>query len=657
MLESAYIAKSVIIYEGQTNPDPRDPILRQEDSIPIRNDDEHLPIVCKILPKFFMVYAKFKNAALAPLEIVCKETLKEIKLSPFYTKITIPDPAISTNPFESIDPDLKWISDFNTAVEIGMAVEIELNKEQYESGFQYIVVYGIQDDLTPQETAFEAQSLFKAHRYTDGFSFLKQGAPTNLTKDKSGEEYSSSPQPDPNMCRSIEFSALNKDIPGAIVDFVSDGRVFERALGITSVAQGVQNANNTDQIDALNMATVLWPVALGCFFENFINHLQIQPQLQLSKLRYHFIKYVKAHGSIPPIRVGKVPYGILPITKLLFDDDSLSGWKDFQIIPNTDNIRTFFLTLKDRWTKETPSIDKKTSFIEEVPTVMKISGNGMPPQPLSPVPTENLLNILSMDAISHLYLVRGARSVLYIAEYLRQIPPFNSIPITAFRNMLKRGNQDYVNRILNLTFRGLGSALFIDNLYYLVLGSGITDLAIPMVKFSPDSLIIRPNYIQEMYDDIDGPDRNFLKLTRNQIGLPDYPALLYKLLRYSASFMGNHDESHISEFKESLFYLYKIGWTNADKLESLMLQTLDLTSYRLDAWLTSFANQRLESLRNTNDIGLYMGAFGWIENLMPKNFGQSSTKGVDQGGYIHAPSHSHAAAGSSFTKWILDSFQ
>ena len=76
-----------------------------------------------------------------------------------------------------------------------------------------------------------------------------------------------------------------------------------------------------------------------------------------------------------------------------------------------------------------------------------------------------------------------------------------------------------------------------------------------------------------------------------------------------------------------------------DRLKTLMLYTLDLVSYRLDAWICSIANQRLENMREIKEKGLYAGAFGWIENLMPRAETQAS-----EGGYIQAPSYAHAAA-------------
>ena len=48
-----------------------------------------------------------------------------------------------------------------------------------------------------------------------------------------------------------------------------------------------------------------------------------------------------------------------------------------------------------------------------------------------------------------------------------------------------------------------------------------------------------------------------------------------------------------------------------DKLEILLLETLDLFSYRLDAWLTGLAAQQLNF--RPKEKGMALGAFGWLE--------------------------------------------
>ena len=49
-----------------------------------------------------------------------------------------------------------------------------------------------------------------------------------------------------------------------------------------------------------------------------------------------------------------------------------------------------------------------------------------------------------------------------------------------------------------------------------------------------------------------------------------------------------------------------------------MQGTLDLASHRLDAWITSFATKRLASMRASQPQGVYVGAYGWVENLRPE---------------------------------------
>ena len=49
-----------------------------------------------------------------------------------------------------------------------------------------------------------------------------------------------------------------------------------------------------------------------------------------------------------------------------------------------------------------------------------------------------------------------------------------------------------------------------------------------------------------------------------------------------------------------------------------MQGTIDLASYRLDAWITSFATKRLASMRAAQPQGVYVGGYGWVENLKPE---------------------------------------
>ncbi|MCK5312254.1 MAG: helix-hairpin-helix domain-containing protein, partial [Desulfobacteraceae bacterium] len=80
--------------------------------------------------------------------------------------------------------------------------------------------------------------------------------------------------------------------------------------------------------------------------------------------------------------------------------------------------------------------------------------------------------------------------------------------------------------------------------------------------------------------------------------------------------------------------------TETQNIDLLFNSTLDLFSHRVDAWISSLAYKRLESMREAKKKGIYLGAYGWVENLKP------DYNLHDNEGYIHAPSRGQAATGA-----------
>ncbi len=107
------------------------------------------------------------------------------------------------------------------------------------------------------------------------------------------------------------------------------------------------------------------------------------------------------------------------------------------------------------------------------------------------------------------------------------------------------------------------------------------------------------------------------------------------------------------------------------RLERLFAEHLDLCSYRLDAWQMGCFNRRLQQQRFPVETegafearvqGIYLGAFGWVEDLRPApELVPVDTSAVpaslhdpkqdgplfeqpDNGGFIHGPSLNHAVA-------------
>ena len=131
---------------------------------------------------------------------------------------------------------------------------------------------------------------------------------------------------------------------------------------------------------------------------------------------------------------------------------------------------------------------------------------------------------------------------------------------------------------------------------------------------------------------------------------------------------------------EQLVALEHLKKTPTARLERLLAEHLDCASYRLDAWMTGLVNFQLASSRYSrkadaegNDLGstyrkgIYLGAYGWLENVKSENktlkpvdlanqpeLNEIFNKQVPEShkvplvrddkneGYIHAPSVNHA---------------
>jgi hypothetical protein len=106
---------------------------------------------------------------------------------------------------------------------------------------------------------------------------------------------------------------------------------------------------------------------------------------------------------------------------------------------------------------------------------------------------------------------------------------------------------------------------------------------------------------------------------------------------YAGTSVGRHlDAATPGEIGEVKAALGRLAGLSTPLLRQLLSETLDLCSHRFDAWATSVATARLESVRQqTADI--YVGGYGWLESVRPAVARTSK-------GYVHAPSPSHAAA-------------
>ncbi|MFT4964587.1 MAG: hypothetical protein ACI9PP_001870, partial [Halobacteriales archaeon] len=251
---------------------------------------------------------------------------------------------------DTVAPDgNEWMVDFQEAEDAGMALRVPLDGLagfDPKRGFDRVSVVGVRASEEATETPDALADLLAAHHYTDGLEFLPQGTPTN-NHDGSAGNGENGP------------SGLSVECVPPLIETGdrTDGDLLARALSIDPdegedhVFANVANADGTEQRDARHANSALWPATLGYSLEHLFvdNEVAGNPSLWdgidalsgsapggatspdrerleestlwLDAYRRHFVRYVRARGPFPAMRVGNQPYGILPAAAIETERD------------------------------------------------------------------------------------------------------------------------------------------------------------------------------------------------------------------------------------------------------------------------------------------------------------------------------------------------
>src|SRR5215217_5066505 len=200
-------------------------------------------------------------------------------------------------------------------------IRIKLSTGIAAAGFDFLLVMGIRDSLdAARDWTPELIQLFDAHHYTSGLSFLRPGTPSNNTPDAPSGFSSKDPGQETSYATEVRTRSIKRGDK-------SNADLLTTAFGLTNAQRifaNLPNATQKDQIDAQQMNTALWSATWGYFLLQMlgIGKPNESPLLDedIAWARNHFIQFVRANGPLPALRIGRQPYGILPVT-------SLDAWK------------------------------------------------------------------------------------------------------------------------------------------------------------------------------------------------------------------------------------------------------------------------------------------------------------------------------------------
>lgn len=631
---------------------------------------------CTILPERF-VFIGYEG------QTVTKVQVGNAVPSPL---IAAPDPSAPEDERLKHDEDgnlvmpeeLKWVADFERAVEVGMGMRIDLNPAQAERGFSRVLVIGLRLSANEQAGKNDLETLLQHHTFTrTGLALVPQGTPTNNTE-AANSGHGRFDDPD----ESFDDRKTARFTPAADWLDKRDGQWLAEYLGLEpALFAHTHNAGCSDQLAARAMNIALWPATLGYWMEGMMAPVFSRDAIE--KTREFFNRYVVGSGAVPAIRIGNQPYGILPATRF-----SEMGWLDQRLetprfnsvflqrgdsfLPYLSRLRTLLEAIGNDW----------NALLNDLSFVGKTKGD----------PHKMLLDIVGLHSGSVDWWQRYAESLrsYYNRLNLAGLGGF-------FQAILMAMQRDAATALLTkLGYAAEKAPLILEKIFSgrnnHLTGGVVDDVPLSEIAAVRSYTPAKANYLQWL---IDAANASLDALYKQDGFTEDKPptALLYLLLRHalqlgyddvtirlnenvgifnaeqaiaaraddpfinirenqmasesrygrlfavSPQITGNPTQT-VSDFitagmtslvfasylREQLGALERLKTESTARLERAFADHIDCCSYRLDAWQLGLVNYQLALMRNLHDRseaaprqGIYLGAYAWLEELRPEN--------------------------------------
>ena len=575
-----------------------------------------------------------------------------------------------------VGDDLRWLVDFDRAVDVGMGFRVDLPADLAAAGLDRLLVVGLRLSADAQEGKRLLEELLRHHRDgTAGLTILRQGTPTNNTEETDAG-YTRGDDPDASFDERLHPGpALRADTaPETRVD----GEWLGNALGVDpAIFNAVPGSRATDHLEAAAMNVALWPATLGYGLETLLH--PIFESADIERVRWFFTEFVSGRGWLPTVRIGRQPYGVLPASAWsrlqwpLKDPRPSSGVSSVVAGPREGPHRMlarlyYVLTAMDAdW----------IALAKQAPHV----GAGGDPHQL-------LLRILALHPTSVEYYQR-------FAESLEDL--YNRMRLTGSATDFMRGLESGIEAsramdlLRRLSYDGNASPDALQQLLFsranLLNGPLIEDAPLSETGGLHASTDDPWNYL-EWLRDAASRSLDALREERGFTGNKPPKAVLYLLARhallqsywdaslklgeergvmtpetvkaarhespfihvqteprggesrwgtlyaYDAQITGDPAvrvgdfitgaigaEPATSRLSEMLAAIDSLSGLPTARLERLLAEHIDTCSYRLDAWQQGFLHYALAQMRGQGAAvrdGVFLGAFGWLEDVRPK---------------------------------------
>ncbi|SHM62140.1 hypothetical protein SAMN05444266_109222 [Chitinophaga jiangningensis] len=581
----------------------------------------------------------------------------------------------------TLHDDIRWMSDFEAAIKIGLGFKIDITAEQVAQGFSRISALGIRMSGSAAKGQELLETLLEHHRISKkGCIILPQGTPTNNTEEE-GTSHQYIDDPDESYDNRKKDHLF--DLTANILE-KRDGQWLAEALGINPAAlQKVLNSDHTDQKEARLMNTALWPATLGYMMETMMHGVFTNEDIAAT--RTFFNRYISGRNTVPAIKVGKQPYGILPVTNF-----SKIGWfKPHTPVPgitvDTTGIPTTAINTGNNYLQRLYELLKKVDadFLKLLPAVSFVGKTKADPHRVlldvlgqnagtvefyqrQGQSKEDFMNRFKLEGIfseiiaallAGAYIETG-KALLKQLGYTGDVTPdilnkffweqanklkgpvVDDQPLSETMAIRKyvtgADNKNYIHWLIQAAQTSHDALRkqqgFLDDkipvsLLYLVLHHALDLSYVEVSRF----LYLREALITPEHAKVLQQEPPFINIQQKAPVSESKYLFLYqpaeKITGSPHRLLGDHipklikmdvATEYLGDQLDALEWLKDVPTA---RLERLFTEHIDCCSYRLDAWKNGLVNYQLTKVRGQQQAakGIYLGAYGYLENVRSEN--------------------------------------
>ncbi|MFO7178049.1 MAG: hypothetical protein DIU78_005035 [Pseudomonadota bacterium] len=555
-----------------------------------------------------------------------------------------------------VDEGLRWLMDFEAARRNGMALVVrdgDLSSGSLRDGIDLLVVVGVEYLGTPEDGAEELERLLEAHLYTDGLAFVPQGTPTNNTGTvRSGlesEAIGSDPIETPVLDR--QFSAAER---------------LARGLGVSGTAlRRASRAALSEHRTSTLLADALWESTLGYYLDVILDPFATDTFIDL--VRGHVITHLQPFGPHAVLRIGKQPYGFLPVCN--WAQFEARGQLETGLKRLLDRLAWYFVEGLD----DVPKMGKSADPDADLLALLQQTPVSVDARYRRVVDAEFLGNTEGLEQVARVQstilrelvqpeLAAIGGSLLYGARLNRLVAFPTHRPLEAPFTQpgeLVGGAPAYVTAIAAAVTNGAAGRAELQQRSrskHALLEQLLAFAALRELDRSATRLVDSVAFAKKI---ITEPPRKSILQSETTLGVHTQPAVSGFVQIETSHQLANAVLSPITGNEKIIEYVGKqlraatqrtellntkrfaerlqaLASAPVAELDLVFRGLLDCYSHRYDAWVTSLASRRASDVRARKPRGVHVGGYGWVENLRPERKPESL-------GCVLAPSLGHAA--------------